>query len=149
MLRCLDVENKMNRLTEREHKLMSPPQTFRYDAEKYRERERNSPQREVVRVEKDKLERRPGHGEVVLRDAQRNRQPATESVEIFQKLMKTDPVSMRNAPTPPIHPTKICRGKNPMRRPSLRKPRRKKDSPVSEFKISSTANNKRLHTGQH
>lgn len=36
----------------------------------------------------------------------------------------------KNAPTPPIHPTKICLGKNSLKEPNLRAPRAKKVRPM-------------------
>jgi len=39
------------------------------------------------------------------------------------------PVIMRNTPTPPIQPTRMCRGKKPMREPSRKKPRTKNVKP--------------------
>jgi hypothetical protein len=65
-LRWLDVYLKYEVPTEREHKLMPPSQALRDEAENNRKRKRDSPQREVVRVEEDKLESRPGRSEVVI-----------------------------------------------------------------------------------
>jgi len=45
------------------------------------------------------------------------------------KMRLAYPVSMRKTPTPPIHPTRMCLGKNPIRFPSLKEPRRKKVVP--------------------
>ena len=42
----------------------------------------------------------------------------------------TDPVMIRKTPTPPIHPMRMCRGKNPIRTPSRKAPRRKNARPV-------------------
>ena len=42
----------------------------------------------------------------------------------------THPVSIKNHPTPPIHPTRMCRGKNPMIAPRRNLPRMKKVTPV-------------------
>lgn len=40
------------------------------------------------------------------------------------------PVSIKNHPIPPIHPTRMCRGKNPIRAPRRNLPRMKKITPV-------------------
>jgi len=40
------------------------------------------------------------------------------------------PVMIRNTPTPPMQPTRMCRGKKPMSEPSRKKPRRKNVRPM-------------------
>jgi hypothetical protein len=40
------------------------------------------------------------------------------------------PVCRRKKPTPPMHPIRICLGKNPMRDPSLQVPIKKNTNPV-------------------
>ena len=50
--------------------------------------------------------------------------------QLFHFRAHTHPVSIKNHPTPPIHPTRMCRGKNPMRAPRRSLPRMKKLTPV-------------------
>jgi hypothetical protein len=45
-------------------------------------------------------------------------------------VVTVNPVMSKKTPTPPMHPTRMCRGKNPMRRPSLRCPRSRNARPV-------------------
>lgn len=46
------------------------------------------------------------------------------------------PVSIKKAPTPPIHPTRICLGKNPTRAPNLSAPSKKNVRPIQDIEIS-------------
>ena len=52
------------------------------------------------------------------------------SLVSFRFGASTHPVSIKNHPIPPIHPTRMCRGKNPMMAPRRSFPRMKKVTPV-------------------
>jgi hypothetical protein len=52
---------------------------------------------------------------------------------------RAHPVSIKNHPMPPIHPTRMCRGKNPMMAPRRNLPRTKKVMPVRRVEKENAA----------
>ena len=102
-----------------------------------------SPERKIMLVAKQKL----GHIPIVLestflihpnRDFESAR-PLASCIYLVS-YRRTHPVSIKNHPTPPIHPTRMCRGKNPMIAPRRNLPRMKKVAPVRrEEKANATS----------
>jgi len=107
-------------------------ESYGYDPQDDGQTQCCGPKGEVMRVAKEKL----GHIPIVLEstfllhpNGDFESTPVI-SLSVRFTLAHTHPVSIKNHPTPPIHPTRMCRGKNPMMAPRRNLPRTKKLTPV-------------------
>lgn len=108
--------------------------SYCYYTQQGRQNKGGQPQNKIVNVEEQELEHVPSKPEVVFLHPCANGETIWLFMSEAHKVrLFTYPVIMRKTPTPPIHPIKICRGKKPMRTPSLSAPKMKKVNPVVDF----------------